>query len=379
MKMICPECGKEYNEKMTCCISCGADLVPFEKETEQTVIEAPKQEDEALPLIPERTEQADDAPYEAAEESAGFVRKHQSSSDEVTVPLKVRNSGAALSGAAKFTGSLITVTLMFLLILASVGAVMLRLVTDERNIAEFADRLDIMALPLEQEGVTVQDTIYTMSQGTGLSRDDIRTIYEESTMKAFLGARLAEYGEFVRSGTVPEKLTPEQIKKVFRENLSVIDNTMGYSLNEHDIELACSEIERAEPLLEMISAENMEKTIGSSTLTALRVYGSVPAVIVTAALAASMFVVLRAINKKSTRVLSWGGGAILSSGAAVLAATFLFSMQFPYSESDRLVRAVVKCTCDVISPDLYSIGGILAAMGVILLIWAESLRKTSKL
>ncbi len=376
--MICPECGKEYNEKMTCCISCGADLVPFEKDTEQTIIEAPKQQEEdILPLIPERGEAIADFPEEAAENN-GFVRKLPSRDEEIIVPVKVQSRSTAFSGAAKFTGSLITSVIMLALIIASVGAVMLRLVTDERKLAEFAERLDVMALPLEQGGETVQDAIYTMSQGTGLTRDDIKTIYEESTIRTFLGARLAEYGEFFRSGTAPEKVTPEQIKKVFRENVPVIDNTMGYSLNEHDIELACSEIERAEPLLEMISAENMEQSLGSSTLTVLRMYGSIPAIVVTAAMAAAMFVVLKVINKKSARVLSWGGGAILTGGAAVLAATFIFSMQLPYSESDRLVRTVVKCTCDVISPDLYSIGGMLAVIGVILLIWAESLRKTAK-
>lgn len=376
MKMICPNCGKEYNEKMTCCISCGADLVPFEKDTEQTVIGS--ESETVLPLIPERTSGTGELSVDI-QDGEGFVRNFESRVDEQVIPIQIRSRGTALTGAVKFTGSLITSLIMLLLILASVGAVMLRLVTDERNISEFADRLDIMALPVEQSGTeTVQDAIYTMSLGTGLSRDDIRLIYEESTMKDFLAAQLSEYGEFIRSGNAPEKLTSEQVKKVFRENVSVIDNRMGYALNEHDIELACSEIERAEPLLEMISAENMEQIIGGSTLTALRLYGSVPAVVVTAALAASMFVALRAINRKSTRVLSWGGGAILAGGAAVLAATFLFSMQLPYSDSDKVVRTIVKCTCDVISPDLYSIGGTLSVIGIILLVWAESLRRSEK-
>lgn len=371
--MICPNCGKEYNEKMTCCISCGADLVPFEKDTEQTVIESASET--VLPLIPERTGEISPEAYQGDE---GFVRNFESRAEEQVIPIKTVSKGTALSGAVKFTGSLIISLIMLALILASVGAVMLRLVTDKRNISEFADRLDIMALPLEESGTeTVQDAIYTMSLGTGLSRDDIRVIYEESTMKDFLAAQLSEYGEFIRSGDAPERLTAEQIKKVFKENLSLIDNTMGYALNEHDIELACSEIERAEPLLEMISAENMEQIIGGSTLTALRVYGSVPAVVVTAALAALMLAVLGMINRKGTRVLSWGGGAILTGGAAVLAVTFLFSMQFPYS-SDKLMRTIVKCTCDVISPDLYRIGGTLAVIGVILLVWAESLRRNAK-
>ena len=382
MKMICPNCGKEYNEKMTCCISCGADLVPFEKTSEQTSMEILSQDTEFESLIPETV-------YETVpiSENAGFVRKIESKPEEINIPVK-HCSSPSLSGAAKFTGSLITSVIMLLLIIAAVAAAAFRFVTDKDNIYEFADELDIMALPASNEiiaqsggfssDVTIQDAIYTLSLGTGLTRDDIRTIYEESTMKKFLAARLTEYADFIRNGTIPEKLTPEQLKTVFSENLSLIDNTMGHSLNEHDINLAYSEIERTEPLLEIISPENMEYTIGDNTLAAMRLFGSVPAIVVASALAASMLIILRAINKKSTRVLTWGGGTILTGGAAVLAATFLFSLQLPYADSDRFAKTILKCTCDVISPDLYKIGGLLAAAGVVMLIWAESLRRNAK-
>lgn len=373
MKMICPNCGKEYNEKMTCCISCGADLVPSDTETEGTQPSDLPQEAEAL-IQPGFSE------AELPLETVVYARSFESS-DEMVVPMKHRSKATALSGAVKFTGSLITAVIMLALIILSVSAAMFRMITDEKKISEFADTLDVMALPVEQltdSGATVQDAIYTMSLGTGLTRDDIRTIYEESTMKDFLAAQLKGYAEYIRSGTVPEKLTSEKLKKVFAENVSLIDNTMGYPLNEQDIALACSEIERAEPLLEVLSHENMEQTIGEDVFIAMRLFGSVPAIVVTAALAASMLIVFRAINKKSTSTLSWGGGTILAGGAAVLAATFLFSAQLPYSDTDRLVQSIVKCTCDVISPDMYRIGGTLTIVGIVMLIWAESLRKNIK-
>ena len=281
----------------------------------------------------------------------------------------------------KFTGSLITALIMFMLIILSVLASMFRMITDENKISEFADTLDVMALPVERltdNGATVQDAVYAMSLGTGLTRDDIRTIYEESTAKDFLAAQLVAYAEYIRSGKVPEKLTSEKLQKLFTENIPLIDNAMGYPLNEHDIALACSEIERAEPLLTILSHENMEQTIGEDIFVAMRLFGSLPAIVVTAALAASMLIVFRAINKKSTSTLSWGGGTILAGGTVVLAVTFLFSLQLPYSDTDRLVRSIVKCTCDVISPEMYRIGGTLAVVGIVMLVWAESLRRNVK-
>lgn len=367
--MICPNCGKEYNEKMTCCISCGADLVEAEKETEEMPEEVVASEAEPLvnPSVPEFL-------HIQSEPVVSF------DSENMVVSVSHIRRKTSLSDVARFAGSLVTAVLMFALIMTSSAAAGFRLLTDKNRIADFTEKLDIMALPAENfidnGSATIQDAVYTMSQGTGLTRDNIRTIYEKSTAKKFLAAQLTGYAEYIRNGTAPERLTAEQLKKVFDENIPLIDSTMGYTLNEHDIALARAEIERAEPLLEMLSHENVERTIGENTLVAIRLFSSVPTIVCTAALAASMLIVFRAVNKKSRKVLNWGGGTILAGGAAVLASAFLFSVQLPYSNTDRFVRTVLKCVCDVISPDMYRIGGTLAVLGIVMLIWAESLRRS---
>lgn len=369
--MICPNCGKEYNEKMTCCISCGADLVPLESETEEIAaaenMQPAQDEETIIPIVPEIVSVEPATAKSLEDNNAAAPLKHS------------RKAISTLSGAARLTGSLITAALMFLMILTSVAASGIRLLTDKDKITEFTDKIDVMALPATQfskeSSDTVQDAVLAMSQGTGLTRNDIRTIYEQSTAKDFLAAQLTGYAEYIRSGTPPEKLTAEQLKKVFAENVPLIDSTMGYPLNDSDIALACSEIDKAEPLLDMLSTENLEQTIGEKNLIAIRILSSVPTIVFTAALAASMLIVFYALNKRSAVTLSWGGGTILAGGAAVLAATFLFSAQLPYGSKDRLFRTILKCTCDVISPDLYRVGAILAIAGIVMLIWAESLRR----
>lgn len=369
MKMICPNCRKEYNEKMTCCISCGADLVEVENDAETAEIDLSQ---EVEPLVNSDISES--------------VQIHPETvvcfdSENMVVPVKHITRKTALSDFARVTGSLVTAVLMFALILTSAAAAGFRLLTDKNKIADFTDRLDIMALPaavfIDNGSATIQDAVYTMSQGTGLTRDNIRTIYENSTAKKFIAAQLTGYAEYIRNGTAPERITAEQLKKVFEENIPLIDSTMGYPLNEHDIALAGAEIERAEPLLEMLSHENVEKTIGENTLVAIRIFSSVPTIVCTAILAASMLLIFRGINKKGTRVLNWGGGTVLAGGVAVLSTAFLFSVQLPYSNMDRFVRTVLKCVCDVISPDMYRIGGTLVALGIVMLIWAESLRRNT--
>lgn len=362
---------------MTLCISCGAELVPYDCETEQTVFET---------VIPE-TPTEDIMPPEV---TAGFVRElsHSTEPQTVEIPLtEIRKKRFSVSGAARFAGSLITSLFMLAFILVASSASALRLVTDENRITEFSEKLDIMSLPAAQtvipcesygisEDATVQEAIFVMSQGTGLSREDIRTIYESSTMRDFLASQLSEYAEFIRSGKTPEKLTAEKLKNVFSENLGLIGNTMGQPLSQHDINLAFSEIDRVRPALEEISVSGLEAEYGESTFAALRLYASVPVIVGAAALAAAMLPLLRAINsKKSAKALLWGGIAVLAGGAAVLAVTFLFSVQLPLSGQDKIVRSIVKCASEVIAPDLYRTGGALAASGAVMLLWSCTLRK----
>lgn len=390
MKMICPNCGKEYNEKMTCCISCGTDLVPFrvERGTEQSGQIAFE------PLIP------DEKPYTEDAEAPGFVRETAGHSpapseppepaaaegDEIPVPVSPANRKAiSVSGAAKFTGSLAVSLMMFAFIMLFSVSSAVRLATSGSRIARFAESLDVMnlpaaeaAIPTEGYGVsgdaTVQEAIFVMSRGTGLSREDIRTIYEASTIQSFMTAQLTEYAEFVRSGKIPEKLTADKLKSVFSENLSVIDDAMGKPLSQHDINLAFSEIDSVQPVLDKLSPASLEELLGGGGITALRLLSTMPVIISAAALAAAMLPLLRAINRKSSSMLRWGGGTVLAGGAAVSAAVFLFTVQ-PAPIRDKLLRSIAKCAAEVIAPDLYRIGGVLAVLGVFMLIWAGALKK----
>ena len=213
-----------------------------------------------------------------------------------------------------------------------------------------------------------------MSQGTGLSRDDIKTIYEASTIQSFMTSQLTEYAEFVRSGKIPEKLTADKLKSLFSENLSVIDDALGKPLSQHDINLAFSEIDSVQPVLDKLSPASLEELLGGGGITALRLLSTMPVIIGAAALAAAMLPLLRAINRKNSAMLRWGGVAVLAGGAAVSAAVFLFTVQ-PAPIRDRLLKSIAKCAADVIAPDLYRIGGILAVLGAVMLIWAGTLKK----
>ncbi|MCM1022730.1 MAG: hypothetical protein NC395_01565 [Prevotella sp.] len=382
--MICPNCGKEYNEKMTCCISCGTDLVPCDRDAGQTVFEPLIPEESFLPAVAEAAGFVREIPGHSAV-SADHAETTSAAYEETPVPVIAEKRGFSLSGAARFAGSLAASVMMFAFILLFSASSAVRLATSGSRIARFAESLDVMNLPASEtalptegygvaENATVQEAIFAMSRGTGLSRDDIKTIYETSTIQDFITAQLIEYAGFIRSGKIPEKLTADKLKSVFSENLNVIDGAMGKPLSQHDINLAFSEIDRVQPVLDRLSPDSLEKLLGDGGIAALRLLSSVPIIIGAAALAAAMLPLLRAINRKNSAMLRWGGTSLLAGGAAVSAVFFLFSVQ-PPSFLDKLFRSIAKCAADALSSDMYRIGGAMAILGSVMLIWAGTLKK----
>ncbi|MDE6709001.1 MAG: hypothetical protein K2J76_00760 [Oscillospiraceae bacterium] len=383
--MICPNCGKEYNEKMTCCISCGAELVPQAQGSEQVCFE---------PIIPEAVPEEVDLPA-----AVGFVRELEGHSEhppepeetiEIPVPVRSAKKSSSAAAAARGIGSFAAAMAMFALIILTAASLSIRLITDSEKISQFTSRLDVMSLPAAQTvmltaydyeispDATIQEAIFIMSTGTGLTRDDIREIYESSTVQNFLSEQLSGYAEFIREGELPEKLTAERLKEVFSENISLISDAIGKPLTQHDIELAFAELDRAEPVLEAIAPSRLENIVGEATITLLRLVSSMPVIIGEGAAAAAMLVVLWAINRKPGKILSWGGAAVFAGGTAVLITVFLFSVQVFFSGVDRLVKSVAKCAAEVIAPDIYRFGGTLAVLGAVMLLWALTLKNAKR-
>lgn len=379
--MICPNCEKRYNEKMNFCISCGVRLVA-------------EQDSDADSTIPETESLASDTPeyeytgfiHEIAECTVHDEPNLKSENKTIPIPVKEKKSGFSFLNLTRFTVSLIISVIMLTLILAATSSAALRMVTAEKYIDDFIENLDIMKLPAFQVGLTrqansidetatVQEAIYAMSRGTGLSPDDIETIYDESTIPDFITEHLEEYADFIRSGNTPDKITSEDLKKVFDDNLELINSSMKKPLSQNDINIVFSEIDRISHTLEEISVSSLENSLGEKTFTALRLFSSVPVIVGIATLAAAMIPLLGVINRKGRRVLLWSGATVLAGGFSILAATFLFSMQIPFSVQDKMIRSIAKCAADTIAPDLYCIGTVLAALGIIMLICAKILKR----
>ena len=114
------------------------------------------------------------------------------------------------------------------------GSCIGRAITDESNAAEAVRNMDILNIPAKElhisafendtfsDDSTVGEAIAAMTVGSGVDESNIRRIYERSTVKEFIGNTAAEYAEYIRSGEKPEEVTPEKVKSLLGENISVI-------------------------------------------------------------------------------------------------------------------------------------------------------------
>lgn len=391
--MVCPKCGKVYNNRLKFCISCGAELV--EGEDNQAT-------DTAITMSGGVFGNIAEFPTEA--EQSGFVREidHVKKKDtdtaelplseQETVPVTVKSAEKSAAGGKRFARNT-AVVLMSAVLFAAMTLLLCtyagRLLTSESTINDAVRNIDLLNIPVSELGViqtegynipsgaTVEEAITVMTAGSGITSGNIRRICENSTFRSFLSGIVTEYAEYLRNGTQPDKLTAERIKNLLSENLSVINRNTGYPLIDSDIELAYAEIERSSAAFESLSVNGIESTPAGKYIRLVRALISVPAMIAEAAAVAAAILIIAVTAKKLPKTLKAVGVPCIAAGAAVLILTFLTSMQIgPFSALTGLEREVLKAVTASTELNFYQIGGVLVFAGTAASVWAASLQRT---
>ncbi len=379
--MICPRCKKVYSKHMKYCISCGTELV----ESDENVISVEREIvqsggfDGIFDDIPPMPANAD---YGNA---GGFVREISMSAaeDKHSLPQScMEKKGRVFIVLLKNTAAvLMSVVLMTAVIAASMSAAG-RALTEERNIAKGVEGMDLLSLPisgfLQTEGydipedATIEEAITVMTAGSGVNSGNIRTIYENSDVESFITAIAADYGEYIRSGKVPDKITAEMVKDLFSENLSVINKSTGYILVEEDIQLAYSEIERSAELFDSIYLIDMQ----SESVRLFRAFISTPMLAAFAAAGIGAAAVIAALLKNGTRTAKYIAVPLIAGGLVILAVTFMFSMQIGFfGTADVVTSEVMKGMSAAVSDILYKAGGGAVFIGALLIIWSATVKR----
>lgn len=377
--MICPKCGKTYGNKITYCISCG---IPLESEKNAPKEAPPEQETRAITFSPNLF-----AADEPLTEPSAAVR-----SISMTSPTeRVRHRRKTGGGFVRTAVSVFLSASLFAAMILFFGSSMGRAVTDGSNAAEAVRNMDILSIPAKElkisafenddftEESTVGEAIAAMTVGSGVDESNIRRIYDRSTLKEFIGNTAAEYAEYIRSGKKPEELTPEKVKSLLGENISVISTNTGVALTESDVELAYSRIELSKDALASLSASNLEQGRSGAILKAIRAYLSAPIILAELIFSAAAASAIIVINKNKKRSMGFCGVPVFLAGFTAALFTFMFSMQLGlFSDLSGLKKETAAGISAAVSQNAYQISAAMMFIGLCMLIVARQVKMSEK-
>lgn len=377
--MICPKCGKTYGNKITYCISCG---IPLETEDGTPAEISSEQETKNITLSPSLF-----APEEPLTEPA-LPAARSISMTCASEKTQRKNKG---SGFMRITASVFLSAALFGSLILFFGSSVGRAATEESNAAEAVRNIDILNIPAKElkitalengdlsDDQTVGEAIAAMTVGSGVDESNIRRIYDRSTVKEFIGNTAAEYAEYIRSGKKPEEITPERVKSLLGENVSVISTNTGIELTESDLELAYEQIELSRDALACLSASSLEQGRSGEILKAVRAYLSVPTVIAELIFSAAAASAVIVINKNKRLALGFCGIPIFLAGFSAVLFTFMFSMQLGlFSGLDGLEKETAAGISAAVSENAYRISAVMMFLGLCILIAARSSKQTEK-
>ncbi len=377
--MICPKCGKTYGTKLTYCISCGCPLEPENDSDEIKETEPP-----AKPIMVSQTLFAGDEPLTAP--AAAAVRSISMTSRE-NKPVRKKAGRQLAKGAVSTVLSALLFAAMILFFGSSIG----RAATDENNAAKAVRSMDILSIPAKElqiteyegealpEDSTVGEAIAIMTEGSGVDESNIRRIYDRSTVKEFIGSTAAEYASYIRSGKKPEEVTPERIKSLLGENISVINTNTGVTLSQSDIELAYDQIELSKDALACLAASNLEQGRSGEILKAVRAFLSAPIVLSELLFSAAVIAAIAIINKNTHRSMNYCGTPIFLAGFTAALFTFMFSMQLGlFGNLSGLKKETAAGIAAAVSENAYQISAMMMFLGLGILIIARSARQGEK-
>lgn len=360
--MTCPNCKKIYNDHVTICISCGAELVPDDPEIRsEGVYDTPAQMLPAEENIAPQPPTAEKALINAAETST----------------LKSGNK------VLKITAQLAVSLLLFLVVILFFCSFTLRQFTMEQNLSRAVRNFDLLGLPAQEilplsAEETLGEAVAVMADGTGLDSIKIKSIYESSTIKEHLCSILGQYGKYLRDGTYPDPVTADTIKSLFSENISVISVWTGYVISDSDLALAYDYIDSMSWLIDSISVKSLEENFGG-VLSFVRAFISVPVIIAEGSAAVLLIAIIAAITKSGRKTLLFSGVSFLLAGLILTGAVFMFTMQIGvFAPETSVTREIMRSISYAMSEPMYAMGAIAAAAGGVLLIWSLTLKKAAE-
>ncbi|MDR0943504.1 MAG: hypothetical protein LBM41_03125 [Ruminococcus sp.] len=405
----CVNCGREFtSESMKFCIVCGSalteeaieEVIPEEIATEPEPVEEPEVIEEIIPepepepveepevieevveeIIPEEPEAIEEIITEPEPEPVEETEPVEEPEPENIIEIPVKPVKKPVGIVRKIVNVLLSAVfglIAFSLLLSAGISYIAREITNPEIIGVIIDSVDILNLPvegtpLEQSGETVKEAVYVMADGMGLSEEDIEDIYEDTTFRDELISVLSDYGYYIRDGRAIDVLTVEDIKKIYDDNLDVINRALERAgeppVSEHDIALAYASIDSAKTVLESVQGEAfIEGAIGVNGVGVIRTLISKPVIILEIIFAGIFCLLIGLVNKKfRSPFMAAGVTSIIAAGLIALGVALVENSAIVFGVPNA-AQIIIAQTASFIGGKIYNICGAAAIAGAVCII-----------
>jgi hypothetical protein len=228
------------------------------------------------------------------------------------------------------------------------------------DIPGFAEEFGIPA------DATVLDGIYSIAKANGstLSREEIRVIYEETAVGEFVNKQITGLAGYVILGIEPELPTAAELKEVFDESIVLFDEVSGVSLSESDIAAIHAGIDKAEPFLDTAAVLVGEQETDGVMPKPVAAFISPFATAAFAAGAAVLALLIFLCNKMALKPsLRWCGLTLAASGLTLSAAAKAMTAG-GFFDGDGFARTLLRYVSTSLSTDLRAVSVAVCAAGL---------------
>lgn len=411
--MICPECGKEYGSRLLYCVSCGTKLIPQSDKGEgskdlnditHSIYHVDKDQlslfnftdgmnydsstsDESNDLISEYTHvynetQNNDyfgdliSDTEPETEPVETIRRTQDKHNELTAM------------AARTACSLVTSLFLIIFVFMAVFTFSVRQGIIDGGITNLPEQYDLLSLPIadfynmsttgaEISGdTTILEAVYNITNEYGISRTQIIDVYNSEQFQAYLKENLDGCSDYFLNGYTDKTVTVQSVKELYSGNVETLNNLLGVKLTQQDIETALNEIDNSEMIIDSLSLKKIENGQNANTISVIRAFMSMPAMVIEIILVLSLIVSMMAIYKKPVISLRWTGIPLIISGIVVIAVTAMINsrliLYYNYSETERMIISAVS---ESSSQYVYLTGIIILITGFVFMFSASLIKK----
>jgi hypothetical protein len=375
---------------MKFCVICGQPLSetadfsapPVPETAAENSPYVPITEDEKTPYVPVSaagTETISEIPSETDEIPVSDINDFNEYDEKAalteTVEIKQKPKIKMFRNIPAAAFSAVLGVCVFALILSGGVFAAARYITYPETIKGIVESTDILDLPIDvnvgtivnSDASSVGDAVYTFAESTGLTRDDIDEIYENSSFREGIASIISGYADYIRDGILPPDISADDIKQLFTDNIEYLNDAYGFEMSPYDIEVAHNNIELAGGLITNLSLHTLQKQGVNFEIP--RMLMSYPTFIAIAAVTLLIVLLIARINKKAAPAFAVTGISAFAAAAVISLAVFLFSNQL--ITLPATFSGIIGSTLSYIAPVVYIFSAAAALIGIIFFVTAR--------